>query len=368
MPPKRNTKRNNLVNTEIIPEEELNISDFNENKPKRKGFTIEERKAKSRELAQNLGNYKSKNLNALLNSRVASKEIEDYNMDILSNKALFKNNINFNPNMLNPNYAQYQAQKKGGQSYVGDYDGDGINDVIVNDKNGKIMYVNGHSIKPTNRPYIMKYYASDDFKNSTHLTKGGLFQLFNDKDFTAWAKALPSEDKKELNKKLKDAGIQTLRIKSATAGQVVKEQSKSYYSEIVDLLSEKYNINPTDLRKKLPAAVFSNILTNTMFLGYSGLINNIKSEAQLSNLIKMLKQQFNNKELKDEVEKKSKLIFEYMIENSLRVKLGEIIYNTIVLKQDNKINMYKSLIEGLGNFFKEHIDDFRDYYTIRVQE
>ena len=65
----------------------------------------------------------------------------------------------FNPNLLSPEGAErYAKQIKGSVAPIMDYDKDGIKDVYIYDKSGKIAVINGHRLKRDDKAVLKRIF------------------------------------------------------------------------------------------------------------------------------------------------------------------------------------------------------------------
>ena len=65
----------------------------------------------------------------------------------------------FNPNLLSPEGAErYAKQIKGSVAPIYDYDGDGLKDVYIYDKTGKIAVINGHRLKRDDKAVLKRLF------------------------------------------------------------------------------------------------------------------------------------------------------------------------------------------------------------------
>ena len=125
--------------------------------------------------------------------------------------------------LLYSDYAAQQAVKKGNKAFVGDVNNDGVDDVVIVNKNKKIKAYNAHVPKKSKQQQYMEYYKA-----------GGVRQgedgeaVFGDKrDFKAWI-AMTAQNldangtKSKINKELAKQGFSGYKVKEKHSLKVLK--------------------------------------------------------------------------------------------------------------------------------------------------
>ena len=167
--------------------------------------------------------------------------------------AVGKRDLAYNPNLLLKKNAQALAKRKKGRAYYGDVNNDDIPDVTVYDKYGKIVAFNGYQPKKSRHGLNMDYLAANP--NVTKITKRDVDNYMRNKTTGMNANQL-----KELNKKLKRAGLMTYKVveKRITLAQLLQ----SYIKQIYDIYDGK-------AKELIPFTTYKSLFTraflNTIF-------------------------------------------------------------------------------------------------------
>ena len=283
----------------------------------------------------------------------------------------------YDAKLEHPNYAAYYANKKGGKAYKGDFNADGIDDIVITGKSGNVSHINGHSMQPSKRGINLQYWASDAYASEPHsyTNKAGkkVLQLTKPSSRKTWIENISNADKRDVNKQLRAAGLQSFKVQDEKAENLLKNNAKIVYDQIKESIVNEYNISKTDLNKSLTSATFASRIINAILLTAGGLLG--KGSPQISNAdlpfyLNKLKKVFNN-----DAESKQKIL---NYGNSMLLAIGEsaeripefakAIYN--ISSKSPSLESYKALAITMSNALKmkSNIGDRSAYYSsIRTQ-
>ena len=131
----------------------------------------------------------------------------------------------FNPKMLDPEYAAWQGARRGTTVYQGDFNKDGYRDIVEIDEEGDFRTINGYSRRPSKQALYNDYFdeveaVGDEFGKPTYPTK---YKDWYDEK----AKKMSADERKTLNMSLAKAGMGKYKVKEAS----VAEQIESHLRE-----------------------------------------------------------------------------------------------------------------------------------------
>lgn len=192
----------------------------------------------------------------------------------------------YNSRLEHPNYAAYYAAKHEGKAYRDDFNDDGIDDIVITNKAGNVTHINGHSMSKTKRGVNLEYFDSDDYAKLNHYytNKNGkkVLQLIDPTAKNEWIDELSTTTKKELNKELRKAGMAGFKIKDENVANILKENAKIVYENVISTLvgiekSKNKGLDKKELRssimKHLPKTTFASRIVNAILLKVSGLFD-----------------------------------------------------------------------------------------------
>ena len=273
--------------------------------------------------------------------------VKKHNQQYLENlkHPFWNTRIEYNPRLENPNYAAYYAKKYGGKAYRGDFNDDGVDDIVVAGKSGKIQYINGQKQSPSNRGINLMYYDSDIYKNHKHLTEKGTFDLFAKSGRKQWIESLDDVTKADANKVLKAAGMTGFKVKGPKATDAVKNNASIIYDKVIEALKQKYP-NIKNMKSKLNSAQFAARINNAILLALGDALDRNIPNENLNFYINKLAKVMNKEEQKEKF---------LAISNEILEKLGdvvedvpqfaELIYTTTA--KNPSFNNYKQIAAAL---------------------
>ena len=185
----------------------------------------------------------------------------------------FNTKTEYDQRMINPNYAAYRASKTGGKAYIGDFNDDGVGDVVVTNKHGVVKYINGHSRHETEHPMMMEYFASPAYNKLDHKTpKGNEISVFNRKNYKEWIDTVPDITKRAANEVLRKAGISGYKVKDEKVTNLLKNNTSIIYDNIIEGFKKEFSADEVkEIKKQLSKATFSNRIVNAILIALSGL-------------------------------------------------------------------------------------------------
>lgn len=213
----------------------------------------------------------------------------------------------YNSRLEHPNYASYYAQKHGGKAYRGDFNSDGIDDIIITNKSGNVTHINGHSMSKSKRGVDLEYYDSDAYKNLDHYytNKQGkkVLQLNNPTSKKEWINELSDVKKKDLNKDLRKAGFAGFKVKDEKVEKLLKENAKIVYDKVRNSIVEQFKLDKTEVSRHLSSATFASRVINAILLDAGGFfdekapkINDADLPFYLNKLRKLFNKTDNNRQ------------------------------------------------------------------------
>lgn len=149
--------------------------------------------------------------------------------------------LEYNPRLLDRNYAATLAARYGLHVYEGDQNNDGLPDIALIDDNGTVKAYNGYMAKPSKQLQYQTYYSAtnpiynDKGKYLGHGIGNEVLSLsqFNSKMLE---KAnLTSEEKKALNKSLREAGLHGIKVVNQSPIQVMSSWFNSLVKQLFDI-------------------------------------------------------------------------------------------------------------------------------------
>ena len=142
--------------------------------------------------------------------------------------------------MLDRNYAATLAARYGLHVYEGDQNNDGLPDIALIDDNGTVKAYNGYMAKPSKQLQYQTYYSATNpiFKDGKYIGHGYgnepiTLSQFNSKMLE---KAnLTSEEKKALNKSLREAGLHGIKVVNQSPIQAMSSWFNSLVKQLFDI-------------------------------------------------------------------------------------------------------------------------------------
>ena len=229
-------------------------------------------------------------------------QYSEYNKQYLSNPKhpYWTHRTDYDPKFENPYYAAYYANKHGGKAYRGDFNDDGVDDIVIASKSGKISHVNGHSQHLSNRGRDLYYYDSEEYLKGPFKTEKGRFDPLMKSAKKVWIDSFEDVKKAEANKVLQAAGMNTFKIKDKTVYDALKNNAELVYDVVIKQLQQAHP-EVKNLKSKLSTASFGTRITNAILLALGGLLNQNISNVDLPFYLKKLKTTFNKKENQQKV-------------------------------------------------------------------
>ena len=298
-----------------------------------------------------------------------------------SNRWLFDNpnhpywntRTEYNAKMENPYYAAYYANKVGGKAYRGDFNDDGVDDVIVTDKLGNLKYVNGQSRHKSNRGKDLLFYDSPEYAELSHKTEKGSLDVLSRKAKSKWFKD-NKESKKDADVVLRKAGFTTFKAKEKTLNNILKESCGDLYKNVIDVIVEQNKLD-AEAKKKLKQHVsksrLENLIVNAILLKIAKTdLSNIKPST-LENRIAILKKVWNkDKDMKQAVIDHANTAVDSLNTDEALIELAGPLYK-IAQSNQNLSVQYKAIIDLLKTSIeiaKETEDFYDDQYKTAFNE
>ena len=350
-------------NSNEIPNVNNNLSKMSTTTPKWKDLSKEQRleiinaaKAKAHGYMEYSPTKISK---GLMKSKLASTEYAD------PRHLYWNTRTSYDPKLENPNYAAYIANKIGGTAYRGDFNDDGIDDIVVTTKKGNVKYVNGHSKHQSTRGKDLDYYDSDFYKGLSHKTEKGSLDVLSKKSKATFFNELGDDVKKAANATLKAAGFSTYQVKEKTLNKILKDTAHHLYLNVIDVITTKHtDVDKKKLKQQLPMSRFETLIVNAILLKlYNADFNRTKS--YLDQLVINLKKAWNaNKDYKKSVIEHANSVLDVLNKPEIIDKLAEPLYK-ITLKDSKHGEIYQEIIKlfGKGVTFNQQLID---YYRTKV--
>lgn len=181
-------------------------------------------------------------------------------------------------NLMDPRYAAQVAKRKGYRLVADDdWDGDGVNDVVLVNKDGEIYSYNGYQIKDSDWIYKRDYYDTyprDERKNVkyrdyVHNVVQGMNIDFDNEDDFAY---IPGNRIKDGWKAIKDGKTGKVKPKQFFVDMIVKPVWNYYYSleDRKKLKKANYSSFVTDAYKNLILIPLSGFFEEKYELGHPG--------------------------------------------------------------------------------------------------
>ena len=240
--------------------------------------------------------------------------------------AVGKRDLAYNPNLLLKKNAQALAKRKKGRAYYGDVNNDDIPDVTVYDKYGRIVAFNGYQLKKSRHGINIDYLAANP--NVTKITKRDVDNYMRNR-----TTGMNNDQLKELNKKLKRAGLMTYKVveKRITLAQLLQP----YIKQIYDIYDGK-------AKELIPFTTYKSLFTRAFLNTIFDVDSRTLSTDPLGKRITLI------------VNKKDKKGYETF--NTLRTNIANLFKNEIlpkntnvILKSVNSKIMNNAIQYGLGD-------------------
>ena len=240
----------------------------------------------------------------------------DYTDPMYSNETVLKHNaqylddhdhpywskqISYDPKLENPNYAAYYADKNNYKAYRGDFNEDGVDDIVITTKTGKIRTINGHTPHKSNRGIDLQYYGSDAYAKAPHKTKSGRLDVLSKDGKKTWITSLDDATKNAANEVLKAAGMNTFVVKKIKATKAINENAKIVYDTVIKQLESAYPNAKGKLRSKLSSATFASRINNAILLALGGALDKDIKPSNLDFILTKLRSEFNKEDNKQTV-------------------------------------------------------------------
>ena len=324
-----------------------------------KGVTFDQRRGIP------LGNY-----NDFMGMHVKDNGVRKHNEAFLKKaEPIMNTTYDYSAKYEHPDYAAAYAKKIGGKAYMADINDDKIEDIIITNKNGRIKYVNGHTIKPSSRGKDLKYYKSEQYEKAPfqYTNKNGrvVKDLYGQHPRAEFNKTLTAQDKKDANKLLRSAGFATYQVKEKTLNKILKESAETLYKNVINAIQNKHkDVSKTDLNRRLTMARFETLIVNAILLKmYKADFS--KSKSYLDQLVADLKKVWDkDKNTKTSVINHANQAIDALSNPEVLDKLAEPLYK-ITLADTKHGEIYQAIIKLIGDAVK--IDQqINNYLTSEV--
>lgn len=297
----------------------------------------------------NYMNYEPDELDEIaIENIMGGKKSKSANKWITKDHPYFNTKTEYDPRMINPNYAAYRASKKGGKAYIGDFNQDGVGDVVVTNKHGVVKYINGHSRHETEHPMMMDYFASQDYQKLSHKTKSGKeISVFNRKNYKEWIDTVDNTTKNEAKRLLRDSGVTGFTVKDEKVTNLLKNNASIVYDNMINGFKEDFSSDEIkEIKKHLSKATFANRIVNAILLAVSGLDKeNIKND-DLQFYLNKLNKSFNkDKDKKQEILDLGNQVLEASSKLAYDPEFGMAVFN--VASKPHSLASYKTIINLL---------------------
>ena len=154
----------------------------------------------------------------------------------------------FNPKMLDPEYAAWKGATRGTRIYRGDFNNDGYEDIIELDEDDEFRTINGYSKRPSKQALYNEYFKENE-ATANEFGKPVYPMKFKDWKQEKAAK-MDADERKRLNTDLAKIGMAKYKVKEASiAEQVEAGLKEGAYEACVSYLSERKHIDPKLIRK-----------------------------------------------------------------------------------------------------------------------
>lgn len=268
----------------------------------------------------------------------------------------------YNRELVNPKYAAFYAKEHKGKAYKGDYNKDGVDDIVITDSKDHIKYINGYTKKPSKRMQELAYYESEDYKKLDHKNKSGHLQVFNKANYDNWVANLSEEDKRKANETLKKSGFTQFKVTNRSLNEILKGNAETIYNSMIDFLVKKHQIEKrSTLTKQISKSEFCNKIVNAILIRASGVDPaSAKNEKQISILISRLKKGYNKDENKSKILEFANKAIESLSTKKSQQILATALYRIMVSKQP-KGALYMKIIRLIQKSFEIN-DEMEKYY------
>ena len=252
-------------------------------------------------------------------------------------KGIGNKQFKYNSKLLDPQYAAQKAVKNGHKAYVGDVNKDGVDDVMIINKSGKIKAFNAHIPKKSKQQQYMEYYKAGGVKN-----ENGKAVFGDKKDFKAWiAMTVANMDangtRAKINKELNKQGFASYKVKQKTFMETIKSQAKTFYETAINEFSNMIKLPVSEINKVMNYNKFISIYLRTIL---NSLFNINPATPSDSNEAKII-----NKVLKRKWSEESGLT---NLQTTLNTAIGDITTKNDRLCLKGSIGlMYEGLLNGM---------------------
>lgn len=179
-----------------------------------------------------------------------------------------KQDYKYDSRYLDKDYLAYMGAKKGLIPYYGDFDGDGVPDSALVDKNMKLKQFNGYSQKRSKRPQYINFY---EHNKPTGFSDNG-FPLYADFDeyIDQYTDEIESKKIREnINKDLARNGFATYKVKEKTFNEIVSAAVRNEYKNKLNNYCQQLNVTPAYFKRILPLNTLTSLyirsLLNALF-------------------------------------------------------------------------------------------------------
>lgn len=191
----------------------------------------------------------------------------------------------YNIEMMDPEYVAWQAAKTGNIAYKGDFNNDGLDDIIYATPGGRILSYNGIKPLPSKQKIVSEYhnqYDPDEISNSgapVYKTRPGLGDFYNTKSRNL--KVNPDGyiiDNAEIGK-----GLKKWSYRDLTVSELLKEKyhfdKNGYLNFLVQITTQLNNDKRLPLNQvkniasNLKQTTFRSLFTKAILLFVGGIFN-----------------------------------------------------------------------------------------------
>lgn len=271
--------------------------------------------------------------------------------------------VSYDPKLENPNYAAYMADKIGGKAYRDDFNDDGVEDIVITTKTGKVKYINGHSEHQSTRGKDLPFYDSLAYQKASHKTAKGSLDVLSKNVRRKYEETMSNKDKLEADKILRAAGFSCYMAKPKTLNRILKESAGELYKNVIEAIVAKHEVDKKKLKQQLSMSRFETLIVNAILLKlYKADLK--QSKSSLDQLVADLKKAWDKSKDKSAIINFANNAIDVLSKPEILDDLAVPLYN-ITLKDSKHGEVYEGLIKLIGDGIK--IDDkYKKYYDEKI--